>query len=169
MQQQEKEKLFHQLLEQSKGSIYRVCKAYLYDTQQTEDLFQEILIEVWRSIERFQGKSKWNTYVYRIAVNTAIKYNLQQKKAQRKIEIPFQPTSIAEKVKQEQQYEMMYQAIQQLNAPDRLLISLVLEDLSYKEIAEILSSSTNLVGVRIGRVKKRIIKIIEKAQHERYI
>lgn len=163
----DKEQLFQKLLEQSKASIYRVCKAYLYDAQQTDDLFQEILIEIWRSIERFQGKSKWNTYIYRIAVNTAIKYNLNLKKAEQKIAPPTQSYTIQDKIKQEHQFEMMYRAVQELNPNDRLLISLVLEDLSYKEIAEVLDSSTNLVGVRIGRVKKRIIKIIEKQAKEK--
>ena len=156
----QKEKLFNQLLEQSKGSIYRVCKAYLYDEQQTDDLFQEILIEIWRSMERFRSEAKWNTYIYRIAVNTAIKYNLKFKKPKHQPIANSPTTTIQEKIALEGRFEQMHRAIQQLQPPDRLLISLVLEDLSYKEIAEILDSTVNLVGVRINRIKQRIIKLI---------
>jgi RNA polymerase sigma-70 factor (ECF subfamily) len=134
----------------------------LYDEQQTDDLFQEILIEIWRSIEKFRHQSKWNTYIYRIAVNTAIKYNAKLKKSRIKTTKEVPTTTIEEKIILEKQFKQMYNAIQQLKPTDRLLISLVLEDLSYKEIAEILNSKVNLIGVRINRIKQRIIKIIEK-------
>ncbi len=161
---EQKEELFNQLLKQSKGSIYRVCKAYLYDAQQTDDLYQEILIEIWRSMERFRSEAKWNTYIYRIAVNTAIKYNLKVKKSKIKIIENFPITTLEEKIALENRFEQMHKAIQQLRPPDRLLISLVLEDLSYKEIADILESKVNLIGVRINRIKQRIIKIIENSE-----
>lgn len=165
MNLEQKEQLFNQLLEQSKGSIYRVCKAYLYDEQQTDDLFQEILIEIWRSMERFRSEAKWNTYIYRIAVNTAIKYNLKWKKSKNKTIENVPTITLEEKIEEENRFEQMHKAIQQLKPPDRLLISLVLEDLSYKEIAEILDSKVNLIGVRINRIKQRIIKIIVTVQH----
>ena len=160
MDLEQKEQLFNQLLEQSKGSIYRICKAYLYDEQQTDDLFQEILIAIWRSMDKFRNEAKWNTYIYRIAVNTAIKYNLKHKKIRIIENLP--TTTLEEKIELENRFEQMHRAIQQLKPPDRLLISLVLEDLSYKEIAEVLDSKVNLVGVRINRIKQRIIKIIKK-------
>lgn len=162
MDLKQKEQLFNQLLKQSKGSIYRVCKTYLYDAQQTDDLFQEILIEIWRSMEKFRNDSKWNTYIYRIALNTAIKYNLKLKKSRNTTIENLPTTTIEEKMVIEQRFEQMYNAIQQLRPTDRLLISLVLEDLSYKEIADILDSKVNLIGVRISRIKQRIIKIIDK-------
>ena len=162
MDLEQKEQLFNQLLEQSKGSIYRVCKAYLYDEQQTDDLFQEILIEIWRSMERFRSEAKWNTYIYRIAVNTAIKYNLKWKKSKNKTIENVPAITLEEKIEEENRFEQMHNAIQQLKPPDRLLMSVVLEDLSYKEIAEILDSKVNLIGVRINRIKQRIIKIINK-------
>lgn len=163
----DKEKLFDRLVGENKGRIYRICYSFLNNKEDVADLYQEILIGIWNSLSRFRHESSWSTYIYRIAVNTAIKF--KTKSADNLVilmesglsEIPHKE-DMDEVQQKESRLKQMHQCIQMLKASDRLLILLVLEDLSYKEIADILDCSINLVGVRINRIKKRITKLMEK-------
>lgn len=165
MYKKEKERLFEELIDQNRSRIYRICRSYLRNQNDISDLYQEILIGIWKAIDRFREESSWNTYIYRIAVNTAIKYQIESKKRKEHPtilrEIPAEPTSNGYREKEEMLNKMDH-CIQMLKDTDRMLILLVLEDLSYKEIAEILESNINLVGVQINRVKKRMIKLMEE-------
>lgn len=158
----DKRTLFNEILEGSKGSIYRICTAYLSDPEHRNDLYQEILIAIWHSMDRFQGQSKINTYIYRIAVNTAIKYCLKIKKENQLISRSEIPDIPAEK---EQDMEPLIQkmllCIQTMADNERLLLGLVLENLSYKEIAEILGTDVNHVGVKINRAKKKLLDLMK--------
>ena len=159
----EKELLFQQLIKDSKGSIYRVCLSYLSDQNDVQDLYQEILIALWQAIDRFQGNSSWNTYIYRIAINTAIKFkmNQQKNKAVQLNEIHLN-VSTEKSDNKEEVFQQLNDCIHRLEDADRILISLVLEGLTYKEIAKILSTDTNNIGVRISRVKKKLSKLMEE-------
>jgi len=165
MKKAEKEQMFEDLIQQNEDRIYRICRSYLQNKEDIPDLYQEILIQIWKSIERFRNESTWSTYIYRITINTAIKFNrkLDNKKeyARGNLEVADQP-KIEEKDAKRERLDAMHSCIQELNDGDKLLIGLVLEDLSYKEIAEILDSNTNSIGVRINRAKKRIMKLMEK-------
>lgn len=138
--------------------------AYLYDKSHVQDLYQEILLQVWHSLDKYKGAAKLSTWIYRIAVNTAITYNIRNKKQQLE---PLPDTvhafyeEPAQSLEKERQLAMLTRAIQQLEEQDRLIISLVLEDLSYKDIADIIGSNTNNVGVRITRIKTRLLKLME--------
>ena len=74
------EEEFNALIKANHASIYRICRAYLYDVSHANDLYQEILFQIWKSIQGFKGNSRVSTWVYRVAVNTAINYNLRYKK-----------------------------------------------------------------------------------------
>ncbi|EOZ98787.1 RNA polymerase ECF-type sigma factor [Indibacter alkaliphilus LW1] len=159
----EKELLFQQLIADSKGSIYRVCLSYLHDKDDVQDLYQEILIALWQAMDRFQGKSSWNTYIYRIAINVAIKFKMNQKKINADPLTEYHLEAIEEKQdNKEAELQQLNACIHRLEDADRILISLVLEDLSYKEIAEILCTDTNNIGVRISRIKKKLSKLMEE-------
>jgi RNA polymerase sigma-70 factor, ECF subfamily len=157
----EKELLFQQLIEDSKGSIYRICLSYLNHPDDVQDLYQEILIAIWQAMDRFQGNSSWNTYIYRIAINSAIRFKMNQKKNQAEqirdihLNVVDEHTDHKEEV-----LHQLSECIHQLEDADRILISLVLEDLSYKQIAEILHTDTNNIGVKISRVKKKLSKLM---------
>ncbi|MEX0661666.1 MAG: RNA polymerase sigma factor [Balneolaceae bacterium] len=167
MEKTDKEILFDRLIDENRGRIYRICYSFLNNREDVADLFQEILSEIWKSIDRFRHGSTWSTYIYRITVNNAIKFktkaakNREISKESGLSEIPYND-EMEEVQQKESRLNQMHRCIQMLKDSDRLLISLVLEDLSYKEIAEILDSNANLVGVRINRIKKRIIKLMEK-------
>ena len=143
--------------------------AYLYDKGEVDDLYQEILYSVWKSLDSYKGAAQLSTWIYRVAVNTAINYNIKHKKQQH-LELPETLNIPAEEkdVKQEEvQFKKLRHCIQQLESQDRLIISLVLEDKSYKDIAEITGGNTNNVGVKINRIKARLLKLMENtSDHE---
>ncbi len=121
------------------------------------------MLQVWKSLDKYKGDAKVNTWVYRIAVNTAITYNLKHKRTQYEA-LPATAEIIADQgrsTEREQQLTALTAAIRKLDEGDRLIISLVLEDLSYKEIAEVTGNSVNNIGVKINRIKTRIMKLME--------
>ncbi|MDP4528701.1 RNA polymerase sigma factor [Alkalimonas delamerensis] len=166
MSKKEQERLFDQVIQANRGRLYRICYAYLHDKREVSDLYQEILMGIWMSLNQFRKESSVSTYVYRIAVNTAIKFatkaakepKMQDDSVLAELPVISETPSYEQK---EQRLMQMHTCIQQLSDTDRILISLVLEDLSYQEIADILGMTINLVGVKINRVKKRITKLME--------
>lgn len=161
----DQQEFFNELVRKNHASIYRICRAYLYDVSYADDLYQEILYQIWKSIQSFKGKSKVSTWIYRIAVNTAIGFNSQNKRHDY-LSIPdaYQMPDIEyipEKMEQEAQLEKLRFCISQLAAQDRIIISLLLEQKSYKEIAEITGASLTNTGVRINRIKERLLNLME--------
>lgn len=162
-----KEELFNKIVQQCKGSVYRLCKAYLYDKEAVDDLYQEVLIRLWANMEKFKGESEWSTYVYRIAVNTAISFNRKYKPSQ-PLNENFDAISESsdEKKENEDRLNHLHYCISLLEAQDRLIITLMLEELSYKEIADITGSTVTNVGVKINRIKQRLLKLMQtNTQH----
>ena len=159
----QRDTIFTEIVHSNHSSIYRICLAYLYDKSHAADLYQEILLQIWKSLDSYKGAAMINTWVYRIAVNTAITYNNQFSK-DRYVELPdtvnIADDNAAHSKEKETQLSALSYAISQLDTHDRLIISLVLEDLSYKEIAEITGSNTNNIGVRITRIKTKLMKLI---------
>lgn len=157
------EEEFNELVKNNHASIYRICRAYLYDLSYADDLYQDILFQLWKSVQNFKGESKVSTWVYRIAVNSAINFNKKNKNKEH-ITLPdiihtaYEET-LAVKIEQEQQEDKMRYCISLLEPQDRLIISLVLEDKSYKEITEI--TGNNHVGVKINRIKGRLLKLMQ--------
>jgi RNA polymerase sigma factor (sigma-70 family) len=158
------EESFNKLIVSNHASIYRICRAYIYDTSLADDLYQEILFQIWKSIKNFKGNSKVSTWVYRIAVNTAISFNLKNKRHQHEslpefLQVPYEDTLVNKK-EDELKLDHLRYCINLLEPADRLIISLVLEDKSYKDIAEITGNNINNVGVKINRIKARLLKLM---------
>lgn len=152
-------KQFTEIFQGQKDKIYRLCKAMIYDHSYTDDLFQEVMANVWKSLKNFKGKSSIDTWVYRIAINTSITFNNRQKRIKAKqaeVRKNYQPHIEEEN----EQVHILYRAIARLNSSEKSIIGLYLEDFSYKEIAEILGISTSNVGVRLNRIKQKIAGII---------
>lgn len=155
----EKEKQFHALVTQYKASIWRVCYAYLADRSFAEDVYQDILAEIWKSMDQFRGASGWHTWIYRVAVNTAISHG--RKETRRPVNFLETPSEVADSDPSETQqtealHQTLHDCIARLSEQDRLIVSLLLEDLSYQEIADVSGLSVNLVGVRINRIKPKL-------------
>ncbi len=161
----EKEQLFLNLLAQNKAQIHRICWGFCKHTEEAEDLFQEVLLLVWKGLEGFEEKSKLSTWVYRITVNTCLYWKKRNKrlpiKATFQKEIESDTKNAEEQMIYDDKMKHLKNAILQLNEVDRTIALLLLEAVSYKEIAAITGLSTSNVGVKITRIKKRIKEILE--------
>lgn len=158
-----REEYFKEIITHHKDKIYRICLAYLYEKDLVDDLYQEVLINVWNGLKNFKGNSKLTTWLYRVTLNTTITFNRYTKKhvqlSNRELPDTFEEVIDTERQARENRVNKLMQCVQKLKKDERLIISLVLEELSYKEIAEIIGIETNNVGVRINRIKKRLLKI----------
>ncbi len=150
--------LFLDLVLQNQGIIYKICKVYRHSHEDQEDLFQEIVYQLWKSFGQFQGRSKITTWMYRIGVNTAIadfrKPSIKQTTLEDSIQFEATLESDSEKT------EELYKAIRKLNESDRAVLSAYFEDLSYSEIGQVLGISENSVGIRLTRIKKKLKAIL---------
>ncbi|MDA7716934.1 RNA polymerase sigma factor [bacterium] len=163
MENKKNEQLFAEVITLHKDKIYRICYAYLYDKNLVDDLYQEVLINVWNGLKRFKGNAQLSTWLYRVTLNTTITFN-KKNKAHKQLFKNNIPENITENIditdtEQECRVNRLIQCVQQLKEEERIIISLVLEEISYKEIANILGIEVNNVGVRINRIKKKLLKI----------
>ena len=157
---------FERLVEENGASIFRLCKAYIGDTEVLPDVYQETLINIWKALPKFRGDAKVTTWIYRITVNTAISHRRKQKSAISGSadildQMEYDNSDTLYKQEKEIQYNKLLKTIEQLKPEHRMIIGLYLEDLSYKEIAEVIGKDTNYVGVNIGRIKQRLTKLMQ--------
>lgn len=155
------EKAFVKLIHDYQKIIYKVCRMYRDHKEDQEDLFQEIVYQLWKSYSSFKGESKISSWIYRISLNTAMAVYRKTKLAIENFEeFPEQIHPSTEKNISENA-ERLFWALRKLNDPEKALISLYLEDFSYQEIAEIVGISESNVGVKLNRIKTKL-KIILK-------
>lgn len=146
------------IIKAHEGLIYKVTRVYALDSEDQKDLYQEIVFQLWKSFGSFRGEAKIGTWMYRIALNTALTY---EKKRKRKGQhIPLDETLLnwtdeQDPVMQERM-QTLYAQIHQLNLVDRGLILLFLEGKSYEEIAAITGFSKSNVGTRLNRIKNKL-------------
>ena len=144
------------------GIIHKICRMYRDRPEDREDLFQEIIYQLWKSYKRFKGESKVSTWLYRIALNTAM---TAFRKKSPDVSYPTELPDLADESINDDQVERQrkfFAALQRLNDADKAIITLYLEDLSYQQIAEISGINENNVGVKINRIKHKIKSLIEK-------
>ena len=154
-----KEALFIDILNQNKDRIYRLCLGYLIDKQDVDDLFQDVMVNIWRGLDSFRGDAKTSTWVYRIAVNTSLIYNKKIKRKQQFIkqqEMDEIVDQTSENAETRINLASLKKSISGLKKQDRLIITLLLDGMSYQEIADITGISINYVGVKINRIKKQL-------------
>jgi len=157
------EKEFLELIKKHQGILHKICNIYFYKNPYKEDYYQEMLIRIWKSYPSFRNQAAFSTWLYRVALNTAIdilrKQNLQPKHTElSKFEynIPEQESFIESDRK-----DVLYQAIHHLSDVEKAIIILYLEDYSYRKISEVIGISESYTGVKINRIKNQIIKILE--------
>jgi RNA polymerase sigma factor (sigma-70 family) len=153
----EREK-FISVIKDNQNLIYKICYSYCSNPENREDLQQEILMQLWSSFSKFDGRVKISTWIYRIALNTAITYyRNDHKHNDKKVTIDASVISLSnfEYIpEQEENLAMLYQFIGNLHEMDRALILLYLDNNKYKDIAEILGISETNVATKINRIKK---------------
>ena len=157
MQKQETEKRFEQHVKENELLIYKVCHIYAYTTADREDLFQEIVIQLWNAYPKFRGESKFSTWLYRVALNTAIT-GLRKKKDF--IESR-EPAQLPERISEENEghgedLQQLYKAIGQLSQVEKAIVMLYMEDRSYEEMEEILGMTQGNLRVKMNRIKEKL-------------
>ena len=155
----DKEHQVEVLVQQHKRTIYTVCYMFSRNKAEIDDLFQEILIRLWNGFDNYEGRSTAQTWIYRVALNTAIN---QDKKERRRIEtvpltVDIDPYEADDP--KTQQIRELYDRISRLDLIDRSLILLWLEGISYDEIGAIIGITPNNVGVRLARIKEKLVKM----------
>jgi RNA polymerase sigma-70 factor (ECF subfamily) len=151
---------FLQLINQHQGIIHKICRLYRDSREDQEDLFQEIIYQLWRSVSTFGGKSKFSSWMYRVALSTAIgTFRKKNPDIIYTSDLPDHPEIHHEP---NDQKEQLFAALKKLDAAEKALITLYLEDLSYQEIAEITGITENNVGVKLNRIKNKIQQQLKK-------
>jgi RNA polymerase sigma-70 factor (ECF subfamily) len=153
------EKEFLQTITENQGIIHKVCSVYCDQEEDRRDLFQEILAQLWKSYPSFRNESKFSTWMYRVALNTAITSFKKGKRQPDKPGISFESLQMAEEMydqHEEEQIKMLNKAISQLSGIEKSIILLFLEDKKYEEIAEITGITQNYVRVKMNRIKKKL-------------
>ncbi len=141
--------------------ILKVCRMYRDSREDQEDLFQEIVYQLWKSYPNFKKESKLSSWIYRIALNTAMAiYRKPKLSIKYHEEFPEHMHSSDEKIKSENE-ERLFGALRKLNDSEKAIISLYLDEFSYREIAEITGLNENNVGVRLNRIKNKLKEILK--------
>ena len=159
-------KLEHQFvtnLEKHQNIVHKICRMYTNDEESHNDLFQEITIQLWKAYPRFRGDSKFSTWMYRVALNTAITLYRKSKREIRTQDfddVSFKIRAHEYDDEVEQQLKLMYKAVKELNDIDKALVFLYLEDQSYKEISDTLGITEVNARVKMNRIKKSLKNIL---------
>ncbi len=157
MENQDTEKQFERLISEHRSLLYKVCRIYAYNPADRDDLFQDIVLQLWRSYPKFKAEAKFGTWLYRVAINTAIT-GLRKKKD---IISSYEPENLPEFADEENQAaqersEQLYNAIGQLNEVEKAIVMLYMEDRSYEEMEEILGINQGNLRVKMNRIKDKL-------------
>lgn len=164
----ETETIFLSLINQHQEIIHKISKMYMKEAENQRDLFQEIIVQLWKAYPTFKGKSKFSTWMYRVALNTALVYF---KKENRKVDQALLDDNlniadVNDGESEEEKLDYLYKAVQELNAVEKALIFLFLENQSHREIAENLGISEINARVKLNRTKEKLQIIIKKNGYE---
>lgn len=148
---------FVRLVREHKATIYTVCYMFSKDTEEVNDLYQEILVNLWRGFGKFKGKSNIRTWFYRVALNTCI--SVDRKKKRRPVCLNMDINLYEDNDTDTRQVRMLYSRISRLGPFDRAIILLWLDNIPYDEIGEIVGISAKYVSVRLLRIKEELRKM----------
>jgi RNA polymerase sigma-70 factor (ECF subfamily) len=148
-------------VDENKGIIFKVCRMYCKGKEDIEDLFQEILLQAWNSYSSFKGESKFSTWLYRIAINTAITRLRKEKRQTKFNEIDSEALQVKSETtfEKDEKIDLIYNAINHLSEIERAITMLYLDEYSYKEISEIVGISESNVGFKLNKIKTKLKNI----------
>jgi RNA polymerase sigma-70 factor (ECF subfamily) len=166
------ESLFDGLLREYGGAVLKVARAYTLTSEDCQDLAQEILLQAWRSLPQFQGRASASTWFYRVALNTALGWHRKEHRRRTcqqpilRIEaLSVTGSKSEQQIVQREAVERLYAAIHQLPKTDAALVLLYLDELSYRQMAEVLGISESNVGVKLNRAKKALSELMKGDFH----
>jgi RNA polymerase sigma-70 factor (ECF subfamily) len=157
-----RETRFLSIVEEHQGIIHKICRFYRDTREDREDLFQEITFQLWKTMPSFRGEAKISTWIYRVALNTAI---ASLRKKEPDITYHSNVPDLAEEHKDDEtaiRNERLFEAMKRLDDGEKAILALYLEELSYNQIAEIIGINENYVGVKLNRIKNKIEKMLIK-------
>jgi RNA polymerase sigma-70 factor, ECF subfamily len=158
LHKEEREKEFEKHVSDHELLVHKVCRMYAYTAADREDLFQEIVIQLWNAFPRFKGDAKVSTWIYRVAINTAIT-GLRRKKD---FIYSYEPSTLPvhhadeDSGPQEERLQLLYAAIEQLSQVEKAIVMLYMEDKGYEEMEEILGISQGTLRVKMNRIKDKL-------------
>lgn len=158
----EKERQFELLVREHKRTIYTVCYMFSKNSAEVDDLFQEILIRLWKGFDSFAERSSARTWIYRVALNAAINNDRKERRRISTVPLTLDIDPYEADDPSTQQIRQLYDRINQLDLIDRSLILLWLEGVNYDEIGAIIGITPNNVGVRLLRIKDKLVKMSNK-------
>jgi len=144
------------------GIIIKICRAYTNTPEDFDDYYQEVCLQIWKSRENFREQSEWSTWIYRLSLNVCMTLVKQKKRRQKSDDVSFTKNqlTITQDPFADESLNQLYAAIKQLSKVDRAIILLYLEEKSYQEIANIIGTNSNNIGVRISRIKEKLKKLL---------
>lgn len=159
MTKAEAEKQFEVCIKENELLLYKICRIYAFTGADRQDLFQEIVIQLWKAFPKFKGHSKFSTWLYRVAINTAIT-GLRKKNIPVTFyepeKLPVHLTNDTRSIEEEERWQQLYQAIEQLNPIEKSIVLLYLEDKSYDEMEDILGINGTTLRVKMNRIKEKL-------------
>lgn len=156
---QDQEVAFLAALNQHLGLVYRVSRLYGSDPAERQDLQQEIQYQLWKAYPGFLGTAKFSTWLYRVALNTALTYDRHRRRHPPAEPLSAEALAVAappESTAAEHRLRLLYEAIERLGPVDKAVVLLYLEEQSYAQIAEVTGLSTGAVSVRLVRIRKQL-------------
>ena len=144
------------------GIIIKICRAYTDTQEDFEDYYQEVCLQIWRSRDNFQKASEWSTWIYRISLNVCLTLLKKKKNNKQHFVSDVLPDEVVieSHAFADESLNQLYAAIRHLSEVDRAVILLYLEEKTYQEIADIMGTNPNNIGVRITRIKDRLKKLL---------
>jgi RNA polymerase sigma-70 factor (ECF subfamily) len=159
--QREIEKEFVEQIQKHQGILHKICFVYSNSNTDKEDLYQEIVLQLWKSYASFRKDAKFSTWMYRVALNTAITLNRKAALFENQKTQLSEEYAIAEVIDYSEDIKILYKAISKLSKIEKAIIMLWLEEKAYSEIAEIVGISEKYVSVKLVRSKKKLAKLIK--------
>ena len=162
------ENTFLSALDEHRHKLLRICSVYAKDDEDTKDLFQEVLVNIWRSMSSFKKNSEIGTWMYKITLNVCLRLKTKEIKRKKKMlrmnsrAIHIHKTEITTEDDQERHSQLLQlrKCIKQLNEADRAVIALYLEELPYKEISKVTGLTENNIAVKIKRIKMKLLNCL---------
>lgn len=157
------EKEFLKIIQKNQGIIHKVCNIYCDFEEDRNDLFQEIVAQLWKSYPSFREESKFSTWMYRVALNTAITSFKKNKRRPDQSSLSYDNFQIADEkydTETEENIKQLHRAVSQLTGVEKSIVLLYLENKKYEEIAEITGITQNYVRVKMNRIKKKLKKLM---------
>jgi len=152
------EQQFARLIQEQKSTIYMVCYMFSKDQDEVNDLFQEVLVNLWRGFSSFEGRSDIRTWIYRVSLNTCITID-KKKKRSKKVALDVDANFFDSEDNNSAQVNILRERISQLQPFDRAIVLLWLENMSYEEIGQVVGITAKNVSVRLFRIKEQLKKM----------